>query len=367
MVRRAAMPLLRAVSGFLLLAVAVCSPSAGVAAGTCRLLEAGRLHEKAGRLDEAVVHYHQAARDPDCGPARTEFARLARRFAAEAEKQGRLYGETSPFRRQPDAKCAQCVCDGEGCEVPAWCETLPYLCADDYRIGADPSASAFAWLHEAGDYPEADRVLVQRVRSKPQDLQAFTLAHGYLGGKGSRGDSPPPVPGLLRELEGVAEKNGDALLREEEKASAEMLRAAIPMPDRVLERLHQARAWLAFVPGKEDKAAARAVQRGDQLAASEAPVWLQGAVAFYDFAEAGAKVAALRDRAHRLGEAAAKAGNHGAARRYFEIAGADDKAAEMELLQEQKREASPLLREKDDKARADFEKGKEALEKELDF
>lgn len=362
------MCVLRAVFGSLVLAVVVVTVSTEVSAGTCRLLEVGKSHETAGRLDEAAVYYHEEAKFVDCGAARPELSRLARRFAAEAEKQGRLYSEASVFRRQADAKCAQCVCDGEGCEVPAWCETLPYFCSDAYRVGVDPAASAFAWLHEAGDYPEADRVLVQLVRSKPQDLGAFSAAHGYLSGRRSRGEAPPPRTEHLRELEGVAAKNGDALLAEEDKVSAEMLRGgALPMPDRSLDSLERARTWLVFVPGGEAKVTARAVQRGDQLASSEAPAWLEGAAQFYGFAEADAKMAALHHRAGRLGDAAAKAGNYGAARRYYEIAGADAKAADAERLEEQKREASPILRDKDDEAKAEFQKGKDTLEKELDL
>lgn len=361
------MSMLRPGLGLLLFAVAAATPSPAVSASACPLLEAGRSHEKAGRLDEAAVHYHKAAIASGCEAARPEFSRLARRFAAEAEKQGRLYSEAPLLRRQADTKCAQCVCDGEGCEIPQWCATLPYLCSDAYRLGVDPSASAFAWLREAGDYPEADRVLVQLVRSRPQDLKAFSAAHGYLFGERSRGDAPPPRPEHLREIERVAAENGDALLAEEENAYGKLRADALPVPDRSLATLDRARTWLAFVPAGEARVAARAVQRGDQLAASEAPAWLEAAVKFYGIAQADAKLEALHARASRLGDAAAKAGSYGAARRYYEIAGADAKAADVERLQEHKQEASPILKEKDDAARKEFEKGKDALEKELDF
>lgn len=359
--------MLRPGLGLVLLAAAAAAPSAAFSAGDCRLLDAGRSHEQAGRLDEAAVYYRQAAMAAGCEPARPELARLARRFAAEAEKQGRLYSETPVLRLRADAKCGQCLCDGEGCEIPKWCATLPYLCSGEYRLGVDPSASAFAWFREAGDHGEADRVLVRLVRSRPQDLGAFSAAHRHLVGGASRGDAPPPKPEHLRELEGVAAKNGDALLAEEARDSEKLPADAFPAPDRSLETLERARTWLAFVPGGEAKVAARAVQRADRLAASEAPAWMEAAVMFYDFARADAKRQALQARAARLGDAALRAGSYGAAQRYYQIAGADDKAAEAQRLREHKLEASPVIKEKDDAARADFQKGKDALEKELDF
>ncbi|MBE0617386.1 MAG: hypothetical protein IH608_05615 [Proteobacteria bacterium] len=332
----------------------------------CRLLAAGKAHEKAGRLDEALVHYYQSADNDGCEAARPEFARLAKRFAAEAEKQGRLYGEASVFRRVDDAKCAQCICDGEGCQIPVWCAALPYVCVGEGRLAVDPTASAFAWFQEARDYPEADRVVTKLARSKPQDLATFTLAHGYLSGARSRGDAPSAKPELLREVEGIAAKNGDGFLAEEEKASAEMLRPdAVPVPARSLQKLERAREWLAFVPGGEAKVAGRAVQRGDKLATSEAPAWLEGAVQFYEFAHAEGKLQALRARVKQFGDVAAKAGEPGAARRYYEIAGADAQAAEMDKLSQQKQERAPVVKEKDDAAKAKFKEGQESLEKEL--
>lgn len=345
--------------------------AAGPARGAddrCRLLEAGKLHEKAGRLDEAAAHYHQAAGSAGCEAARPEFTRLARRFAADAEKQGRLHGEAQVFRRDKDAKCAQCVCDGEGCKPPAWCAELPYVCAGPVRLKAEPAASAFAWFWTAGDYPEGDRVMAKLARSKPQDLATFTLAHGHLAGARPRGDAPPPRPELLRDLEGLAATNGDGFLAEEEKASAEMLRPdSVPAPAQSLEKLERAREWLAFVPGGEAKVAARSVQRGDKLAGSDAPMWLDGAAQFYELARADRKLKDLRARATQLGDAAAKAADPAAAKRYYEIAGADARAADMERLRDEKREAAPLVQEKDDAGKAKFKAGQKSLEKELGF
>jgi hypothetical protein len=97
------------------------------------------------------------------------------------------------------------------------------------------------------------------------------------------------------------------------------------------------------------------VQRGDALLAENTVRSIELAMEYYHFADNQAKAKQAQERAGKLGDDAARKGEHGLAARYYGLSGDRTK---MKAVEKQK--------EKTESKRQDqFKKDQQALEKEL--
>lgn len=274
-----------------------------------------------------------------------------------------------------------------------------------WRVWKD--VGAFYWYSRINETDQADRVMFLFVQSKPQDLETFRtgVTHFYQGldggashaatlrkleqdAKANPGDKALQIKvGRLKEFEKIALKNIDAELAQEDQAftmKQTSFESAFSQQNRPVSESQQhvmaAREWYNLFSGlKENKPAQRAEKRGDALAKHETPQSLANAHWYYQFAEDEKKSRKVTDQANRLGDAAAKQGEHQTAVDFYEIGHSETGENEEKInrLQailaresEQKEQAQQKVLQdmtKDDKQQQDFKKGQEDLEKELGF
>lgn len=205
---------------------------------------------------------------------------------------------------------------------------------------------AFNWYSRARLEADADRVKLLQVKAQPEDIQVFGSAYGHF--KYRKADS------TLKELRALAAKNADKSLAEEERAFA-------ARSDSFAE-LERAERWLGYLGDDQLKRKAqRAEQRGDALLEKDGLGMLEKALSYYDIADKPQKSQQVRDKALRLADAYAKAGETTTAVNFYNLAGADDKATALE------KRAGQARQEKEARRQDQFKQEQDALEKELGF
>lgn len=222
--------------------------------------------------------------------------RTSRKLGAEAEKSGR-FGEAHQYFITP------------------------------YRMGrADYSLS------------DADRTMLKHAKANPGNYDAVSEAASYF--------SRREIASSLKEVRGIAKISGDKLLAQEEKSFASNRHS--------LDTLGKARDWLE-IAGEGKRANARATQRGDSLLGNETVTSLELAIQYYNFADDKRGEKKAQELARKLGDAAARKGDHGLAGRFYELSGDQAKAA----AAEQQKEKAEVKRQ------GQFKQDQKSLEKEL--
>ncbi|MCC6301438.1 MAG: hypothetical protein IT489_01395 [Gammaproteobacteria bacterium] len=207
-------------------------------------------------------------------------------------------------------------------------------------------SEAFAWYDRAGLTADADRVMLARLRAAPGDRAVFGPAYGYFE---RREDAA-----AMKELRAIAAKNADAAFAEEERVFAARSES--------FDALDRAGDWLRYLGDDSTKRkTGRAEARGDALAAGEGLIRLQHAVRYYEIADRPDKVGQVRAKAMRLGDAYAQRGETTSAANFYRLAGADDKATELERRTEQAQQ------KKEGQRQEQFKKDQDDLEKALGF
>ncbi len=262
--------------------------------------------------------------------------------AQTAEQAGR-FKEAHAEASKAMSVCARQI---DAAQVQAMTRRLAGKIGEQEERAGRPEEAA-RWYLQAERVPDADRAMLKHAQAASQNPAAFHKAWSYFdrGRPGGRSASH------IEELRKIAAANGERELAAEGKHFT-------PLRD-TLDELGRARDWLRYVDRGEERVNARAVARGDALARDDAPGPLERALPYYRFAGDAAREKALRERAGRLGDAAAAKGDAAAAVRYYELAGLTGKAAQLARnvkAQEQKAEA---------KRRQAFDKDTKALEKEL--
>lgn len=275
--------------------------------------------EKSGQPAELFLAYHAVVFN-DCVPdqvrakARASLPKLGRELAKAAEAKGLLYG------KEP--------------------------------IGTGGKTSAFAWLEAAGDFAEANRVMLKVVQAKPEEMALFDAAWRIDEGRyelptkiGERKAFISP-PAYRQALQKVASANADKLMKAEEKDAAGLTGNAAAVGAATMnsmEKLIKASAWMKFLPDGDKPAKARAEQRGDAIMKRSDPTFTQAnALRYYEFAgSAKAKAAAKQVEAKQ--EAFGRAA---------------EKSAE---------KVKGSITQKSEAEQKKFDKGKANLEKELGF
>jgi hypothetical protein len=285
--------------------------------------------EKSGKPAELFLAYHVMVHN-ECIPdnlrakARASLPKLGRDLAAKAEAKGLLYSKAPAIEIFGD-------------KPPRVTE----------------NASAFAWLEAAGDYNEANRVMLKAVHARSEDLAFFKTAwdvdYHRPGPRDPRtGEQKPyvsPRP-YYQELQKIASANADRLMKAEEKDAAGLsgnATAAGVAAASSLDKLGKASEWMKFLPDGDKPARARAEQRGDAVLKRADPTFTQGiAKGYYEFAgsaKAREKLAQLEKRSE-------------------ESARAMEKSA---------KSVEGAIRQKSETEQKKFQKGKADLEKELGF
>lgn len=173
---------------------------------------------------------------------------------------------------------------------------VPALTINDKNRRVNENVSAFAWLEAAGDYNEANRVMLKAVHAKSDDLGFFKTAWDADQGRyisidlmtGER--KPYTSPAAYRqELQKIASANADRLMKAEEKDAAGLsgdVTAVSKATMSSLDKLKKASDWMKFLPGGDKPAKVRAEQRGDTIMKRPDPMFTRGfASGYYEFAD----------------------------------------------------------------------------------
>lgn len=256
--------------------------------------------EKAGRNKDAYQTATSSFGEPACaanGYKRRDglIERTSKKLGAEAEKAGR-FGEAFDYY------------------------SAPYQRRVDYPLG------------------DADRAMLKYAKANPDNYKVVSKAAGYF-------DQREGKPNL-KEVRALAKSSGEKMLAKEEKTFAARKDS--------LGDLQKAREWLDLA-GEAKRASARAEQRGDTLLAEGSFRSVELAFSYYDFADNPKKTNAAKDRARKLGDAAARKGDHGLAAKFYDLSGDEAKAAAVE---KQKEKTETIRKDK-------FKKDQKSLEKEL--
>jgi hypothetical protein len=203
---------------------------------------------------------------------------------------------------------------------------------------------AFDWYQSADALPDADRIKLAQLKKRPGEQRVVSDAVDWFKRRGNEAS--------LREVRAVAARNADQAFAAEEKAFANLGHDS-------LEALGKARAWLGLAGAGDQRALARAEQRGDTLAADDTRTSLGLALRYYQVAGKEPKARSVKEKARRLGEAHAKQGESSVAADFFELAG--DRAQATTT-----RDEARAQEEKTEKKRQKgFQKDQSKLEKEL--
>jgi hypothetical protein len=236
------------------------------------------------------------------------------------------------------------------------------MCADQKRVDAlrqrvgrtlggqeekkGQLAAAFDWYERGGHAAEADRVKLLHVKSRPEDINVFGNAYDHF--KRREAES------TLKELLTMAARNADKLLADEERAFAARLVS--------FDELDRAGDWLRYLGDDQmTRKSARAEKRGDALIVKDGLGMLENAIRYFNLADKPQKVQQVRDKAMRLGDAYVKTGETTTAANFYILAGADDKAADLE---KRTKEAN---QKKESRRQEQFRQEQDDLEKELGF
>jgi hypothetical protein len=203
---------------------------------------------------------------------------------------------------------------------------------------------AFGWYQSAEALADADRIKLAQAKKRPEDVGVMSNAIDWFK---RRGNQPS-----LGEVRAIAARNAEKAFAAEEKAFAGFGHDS-------LDQLGKARSWLGYAAAGEQRALARAEQRGDTLSADDTRASLGLALRYYQAAGKEEKRKSVREKARRLGEAHATKGEASVAADFFAIAGDEARAGKTREAGHAKDEKAEQNRQKT------FEKDQSKLEKEL--
>ena len=350
--------------------LSVCRTQRVLADGDCfsnkelqRAFNQGSAAEKSGRMIDAFEAYGTGRSKFSCegnnavaAEAEAGWKRVGKRQGDEQERRGRLYSGRAIY--------SGTLATGAG--GPA-----PNKDAQD--------AGAFEWFEASENFADADRVMVELARSKPESLETFEIVRGHFQQRKGNAESLKKyfnyavAPGEQADLEVMASENGMAALEREDKAFNR--KEFNPLTDKMMpveasmSDLKVARQWFSqFNDPKGAKVIERARKRGDGLFQDDQePRSLQEAMGYYELAKDSEKMSATRAKADRLGDAETQKGELMKAINYYQIAGDSDKqkALTARLKTDTEQQKDGIINS--DKKKEQFKKDQENLEKELGF
>jgi len=205
--------------------------------------------------------------------------------------------------------------------------------------------AAFDFFRQGGWLDDAQRVGLKRLAAAPGD---FGLAYG-----------------LMEFMQQNGLEEGAGQIRDHSRQQAQKLLAeeegAFSVRTPRLDLLEQARDWLKLAGDSVAPVKERALKRADAYLALDYAFALRQAIAYSEMAEREDKIEEARAKARRLADGLAGGDNWAAAVELYEVAGDQDRAAELTS----QREASAADKEKI--RREEFQKEQDELEKELDI
>lgn len=216
------------------------------------------------------------------------------------------------------------------------------LGAEAEKAGRHGDAHAYylAPSRNRADYPlaDADRAMLKHAKANPENHKIVSQALSYLENR----EGKPH----LKEVQALASAAGSRALAAEEKAFATRRDT--------LKEIQKAKEWLDLT-GEGRRATARADQRGDTVLGEGTVRSVELALEYYGFSGNTAKEKQAQQRAAKLGDEAARKGEHGQAARYYELSGDPSRV-----------QAAEKQKEKTESKRQDkFKQDQKSLEKEL--
>jgi hypothetical protein len=203
-------------------------------------------------------------------------------------------------------------------------------------------AAAFDWYNNSGNGADADRVKLKQVDASPRDRKVVSNAIDHFRFKNN--------DARVAELRGLAAKNADLELANEEKAFAANKQS--------FDELERAKDWF-YTTGDTapKKVRERAERRGDTLLQEDTHRHLENAQRYFRMAEAKQKEKTLQDKALRLAQAHEKKGEITQAANFYNLAGASAKGDELQERTEAQHKKSEEKRQKQfTKEQGDLEK-----------
>ena len=265
----------------------------------------------------------------------------ARTQIAQAEKQEQAGDTRAAYETLQ--KISSCISDQSNKRIQAMKILLGKKLGDEEEKKGR-LAEAFDWFVKSKSTDDADRVMMKRAQAQPEDRSTFSTAFDYFKGRG--------VASSIRTLRALAMQNAKKLLASEEKQFAANRDS--------LDTLSKAKDWLFYAEAPENRLAVeRAEKRGDTLSAETTRHFLRLSISYYDFADMPAKTKSVRDKARKLGDEAKGKGEGESAAEYYQIAGMQAQAHDVQKRTEAKQ------REDEGKRQKQFKKDQDSLEKEL--
>jgi len=218
-------------------------------------------------------------------------------------------------------------------------------------------------IHDnACQFAEAARIHIARVKAAP--FQANGYSHGEDEFKEAwRYSKAHPFDSLKKTLREVATSRADRF----QTIEAKMFAPTTYQPEALALELE----WLPYTGddgSRKQAVMSLAEQRGDALASKEGCNDLGTAVRYYEISGNKSKLKAAKAHAMRMSENFEKQGAYPAAARCYRVAGATNKADDLEQKADEAREQRAAEKQKGEKERKKkFSKEQDDLEKELGF
>jgi hypothetical protein len=293
----------------------------------------------AALLALVLTTYLPKASADGCRPEDEKAAAAQMRKAEESERTGKLK-ETFALLEKIDSMCL----GGDGYKRHETMRKRVGLQLGQQEEKRGQLAAAFDWYQRSRNEAEADRVKMKQVNSTPRDRNVVSSAIDHF--KYRNNDA------RVSELRGIAAKNAEFELANEEKAFAKRKES--------FDELGRAKDWYYYVgEGAAKKVQERAERRGDILLQENTYRHLENAKRYFNMAEAKAKEKALQDKALRLAQEHEKKGEITQATNFYTLAGASAKGNELQKRTEAQHKESEEKRQKQ------FTKDQSDLEKQL--
>lgn len=293
-------------------------------------LQLGKAAQKAGDTLSALLYYQGASECIRSKKHRQRIKKMLGVLVDKAEKNGHLYSKGA-FITTFDKKCPE-TSSTWGVEREWYKPEVPVTCkvhGGGVRMKVKDNAGAFDLNEAAEFYAQADRAMMQYVKSVAEDFDVFETAYHHFRKRKIAVEDKHTVQQYkgYKHIEGY---NGDlknmsiaymkfALEREAAIFDKKSVESAISS----LKELEKARKWVSYLAREEEKQIVkRAEKRGDVMAnIPKNPITLQRAVEYYGVAHIPQKIIKTRRRADELGRYAAKKNDWKTAAHYFQIAG----------------------------------------------
>ena len=293
-------------------------------------LQLGTAAEKAGDTLAALLYYQGAFECIKTKKHRQRIKKVLTVLVDKAEKNGHLYSKGA-FITTFDKKCPE-TSSTWGVEREWYKPGVFVTCkvhGGGVRMKLKDNAGSFDLNEAAAFYAEADRAMMQYVKSVTEDFDAFETVYNHFRKRKTAVEDKHTIQmykgykhieGYNADLKKISIGNMKFAL---EREAAIFDKKAVESAISSLKELEKARKWVSYLAKEEEREVVkRAEKRGDVMAnIPKNPIALQRAVEYYGVAHIPQKIIKTRQRADELGRYASKKHDWKTAAHYFQISG----------------------------------------------